>query len=117
MQGIDSNRVHHGYLRTTGGKFTEFDPTGSVSTLVTGINTKNSIVREYFDPAGGLHSFVRLADGTITPINSPNAAATAISNISQWEADPPPWRWSPISDCHTSGSRTPTQGTPVPRLY
>src|SRR5208282_552765 len=36
VDGIDSNGVNHGYLRTSGGKFTEFDPTGSVNTYVTG---------------------------------------------------------------------------------
>lgn len=65
VNGVDSNDVSHGYLRTRGGEFTEFDPTGSMNTLAFGINRKDTIVGEYFD-SSGLHGFVREADGAIT---------------------------------------------------
>jgi hypothetical protein len=80
VNGVDSNDVSHGYLRTPGGEFTEFDPTGSVNTFAFGINGKDTIVGEYFD-SSGLHGFVREADGAITLVNVPNATGTSISSI------------------------------------
>jgi hypothetical protein len=80
VDGIDSSGVNHGYLRTPGGKYTEFDPTGSVNTFVAGINTKNTIVGLYLDSNGAEHGLVRKA-GTITSVDVKNAIATAIFNI------------------------------------
>jgi hypothetical protein len=82
VDGIDSNGVNHAYLRTPAGKFTEFDPAGSLNTLVTGINSKNIIVGEYYDSANVLHGFLRKSDGTIiSPIDVPNSIGTVINNI------------------------------------
>jgi hypothetical protein len=44
VNGVDSNDVSHGYLRTPRGGFTEFDPTGSVNTFAYGINRNDTIV-------------------------------------------------------------------------
>jgi hypothetical protein len=81
VYGTDSNNVTHGYLRTRGGKFTEFDPTGSVGTYVTGINANGKIVGIYYDSNGGVHGFVRDADGAITEVNVANAIFTGLYNI------------------------------------
>jgi len=91
VDGIDSNGVNHGYLRTPGGKYTEFDPTGSVNTYVTGINTKNTIVGEYFDSNGAVHGFVRKANGTITQVDVTGAIFTSIYNINSSGASVGPY--------------------------
>ena len=80
VNGVDSNDVSHGYLRTPGGEFTEFDPTGSVNTFAFAINGRDTIVGEYFD-SSGVHGFVREADGAITLVNVPAATGTTISSI------------------------------------
>jgi hypothetical protein len=82
VNGVDSNDVSHGYLRTPGGEFTEFDPTGSVNTYAYGINGKDTIVGRYFDSSGAVHGFVREAGGAITLVNAPNATfGTNLSSI------------------------------------
>ena len=58
-----------------------FDPPGSTSTSVMGINNSGQMVGAYQDSAGG-HSFLRSSDGvTYTTISVPGATETTVSGI------------------------------------
>jgi len=91
VQSIDSNGIYHGNLRAANGKFTQFDPTGSLKTQVTGINSKNTVVGVFYDSGGLTHGFVRKANGTDTQIDVPNALDTLIYNINSSGASVGPY--------------------------
>jgi uncharacterized protein (TIGR03437 family) len=58
-----------------------FDPPGSTSTSVSGINNSGQMVGAYQDTAGG-HSFLRSSDGvTYTTISVPGATQTTVAGI------------------------------------
>jgi uncharacterized membrane protein len=65
---VDSSNVAHGYLHTSDGTITTFDPVGSTATIAHAINSNGDIVGYYYiskrlrNPLG----FLRAADGTIT---------------------------------------------------
>ena len=61
----DSGDVTHGFIRTSDGTITSFDPTGSTATEVHGMND-NQVVVGSFKDSNGTHGFLRAADGTIT---------------------------------------------------
>lgn len=68
--------------------FTTFDPPGSTSTIVSGINNTGQIVGTYQDSSGTLHSFIRQMDGTYTVFDVSGAvpattSAAAINNNGQ----------------------------------
>jgi hypothetical protein len=69
----DSNTVPHGFLRTPSGKFTKFDPPGSVGTFPNGMNSKLAIVGYYSDSNGVYHGFLRSPQGKLTTLDDPNA--------------------------------------------
>src|SRR5258708_9759347 len=62
------------------GSFANFDPQGSVATLVTqplAINPAGAITGYYLDANGGYHGFIRTPKGTLTTIDAfPNATFT-----------------------------------------
>jgi hypothetical protein len=60
---IDSNNVYHGYLRSADGKFTKYDPPGSVNTFPGGMNSALVIVGYYLDTNGVDHGFLRSPAG------------------------------------------------------
>jgi len=76
---MDDNYISHGFVRSAdGASFTTFDPpnlattqttNGNSGTLPTAINTAGVIAGTYTDANGARHSFVRTADGTITPFD------------------------------------------------
>ncbi|HLY05716.1 MAG TPA: hypothetical protein VKR31_08215 [Rhizomicrobium sp.] len=77
----DSGYVTHGFVRTSNGTLTSFDPTGSTGTNVHGMNNNQVIVGSFSD-AGGTHGFIRAADGTITVYDAPGSAGyTVITGI------------------------------------
>ena len=65
----DSNRVTHGFLRTSDGTVTAFDPKGSIYTEALSINAAGDIAGWYHDQSGTFYSFVRAADGSIMKFN------------------------------------------------
>jgi len=73
---LDSNSIHHGFVRTPGGKFTNFDPPGSVFTFVCVaecINPAGAVNGYYLDAEGLAHGFARAPDGRITEFEDPDA--------------------------------------------
>ena len=59
---VDGAGVQHGYLETAG-VFTSFDPPGSVSTTINGLNDKGQIVGFFTDNTDKVIGFV----GTTVP--------------------------------------------------
>jgi hypothetical protein len=55
---LDSNNLHHGFLRRTDGTFKSFDPAGSTSTWPEAI-AGNEIAGFYIDNGGTYHGFLR----------------------------------------------------------
>jgi len=70
---IDGNGATHGFVRTTGGKITTFDPTGSVATYPFNINNFGVIAGLFYDTNGVGHGFVRTSDGKIKTFDPPNS--------------------------------------------
>jgi len=76
----DANSVYHGFVRTPDGKFTNFDPPGSVFTLVcvgSCLNPAGAANGWYQDSDGLVHGFVRAPDGRITEFNVAGAGTEA----------------------------------------
>jgi hypothetical protein len=69
----DSNTVVHGFLRSPSGKFSKFDPPGSVGTFPNGMNSKLAIVGYYSDSNGVYHGFLRSPQGKLTTLDDPKA--------------------------------------------
>ncbi len=86
---IDSSNARHGFVRSAGGTFTEFDPPGSTTTTVSGgglsgtqatsIDTAGDVAGSYTDANFVRHGFLRTADGTITSFDAPGVDLTAPS--------------------------------------
>ena len=60
-------------LVRSNGTITAFDPTGSVDTYASGINSKGVVVGGYTDRHGVIHGYIRAVDGTIKTFNAPGA--------------------------------------------
>jgi hypothetical protein len=73
---VDANSVQHGFVRASGGKITEFDPSGSIFTNPNAINEPGQITGFYFDANLVGHGFLRATDGTITSFDAPGADTT-----------------------------------------
>ena len=79
----DTTGVYHGFVRTASGRFTVFDPPGSMGTLVNGIDTTGDIVGWFYTATGG-ECFIRSAAGGFTLFQATHASiicdATAINS-------------------------------------
>jgi hypothetical protein len=73
----------HGFVRSPHGKITTFNPAGSTSTWVTGINRSGMIAGWYNDSSKGTHGFVRAPDGSITTFDVPNSTSTETFSINR----------------------------------
>jgi hypothetical protein len=71
----------HGFERTVTGKYTTFDPTGSIETFAYGINTAGVIAGYYVVSGGVNHGFMRAADKTITPFDPAGSVDTTVLSI------------------------------------
>lgn len=85
---FDAAGVDHAYLRSPGGTFSTFDPSGSVQTLVIGLSSKEAVGGFYVDSSGIYHGFLRTLNGTITSYDAPNAVVTVANNIDPGERLP-----------------------------
>ncbi len=83
----DSNMNRHGFVRSSTGTFTSFDPpnagestTGSGGgvngTQTLSIDTAGDVVGSYTDTSGLRHGFIRLANGTISAFDAPGAGTS-----------------------------------------
>jgi hypothetical protein len=73
---VDGEGVYHGFVRSSLGEITSFDPTGSVFTFVceeTCLNLEGATTGYYSDASGAIHGFVREPGGNITTVDAPGA--------------------------------------------
>jgi hypothetical protein len=73
---VDGEGVYHGFVRSSLGEITSFDPTGSVVTFVceeTCLNLEGATTGYYSDASGAIHGFVREPGGNITTVDAPGA--------------------------------------------
>jgi hypothetical protein len=86
----DSNRVTHGFLRTSDGTITTLDPKGSIYTEALSINAAGDIAGWYHDQSGTFYSFVRAADGSFMKFNPTEGhepstiGLNATGNVAGW---------------------------------
>jgi hypothetical protein len=73
---VDASSVQHGFVRASGGKITEFDPSGSILTNPNAIDQTGAITGFYFDANFVGHGFLRTPDGAITSFDAPGADMT-----------------------------------------
>ncbi len=73
---VDASSVQHGFVRGSNGKFTEFDPTGSILTNPNAIDAPGDITGFYFDANFVGHGFLRDHNGAITSFDAPGADMT-----------------------------------------
>jgi len=71
---IDSKGVAHGYLRSSGGVFTDINASGAGTssgqgTFASGVNDDGTFVGLYIDSNNANHGLVRSSSGTITEFN------------------------------------------------
>jgi hypothetical protein len=72
----------HGFVRLANGNIGFFDPTGSVSTVLKGLNNRAIVVGRYYDSLGALHGFVYLIPSkTSITYDYPGAKATSLNGI------------------------------------
>lgn len=66
-------QVSHGFVRTSDGLISPFDPKQSVGTTVTRLNDSGEVAGYYVDAGNLAHGFLREADGKIVSIDAPGA--------------------------------------------
>jgi hypothetical protein len=85
----DSKNNLHGFVLSTGGAYTSFDPPGSTTTnpseptgtIPTSIDAAGDVAGTYTDSNSLRHGFVRTASGTITSFDAPGAVTTSGSSV------------------------------------
>lgn len=74
ITGVYSNGTAEvGFVRAPDGTFATFDPDGAVTNGGVAINAADAVVGMYTDSNSIYHGFLRAADGTIQPIDDPDA--------------------------------------------
>jgi hypothetical protein len=73
--------VNHGFVRTSDGNITTFDPTGSLTTQPGSIDSSGEITGFYQYPTHVIHGFVLASDGTITSFAAAGSLYTYPSSI------------------------------------
>jgi hypothetical protein len=75
----DTGGVQHGFLRSSNGVFTTFDPPGSISTYPTSINAAGKITGFYSNANFSTYGFIRTPDGTFITLDLPSAYPVSIN--------------------------------------
>ena len=85
---LDANNVFHGFVRSPGGKFTNFQAPGADTTaqdfngtLPNAINDAGAIAGEYYDVNNEEHGFLRSPEGKFTTFDVPGGTAGTNSPI------------------------------------
>jgi hypothetical protein len=78
---IDSAGVLHGWVRLASGNIKDFDPTGSVETQVTGIDSAGTVIGFYVNSAGVDTGYTRDSAGTFKTFSVANSSNTEPTNI------------------------------------
>src|SRR6266436_4689182 len=80
---IDASAILHGQYRDANGALHfPIDPTGSVATVLFGVNNKNAVVGRYADSAGVTHGLLFVPPDSFTTFDYPGSAFTSLNGIS-----------------------------------
>jgi hypothetical protein len=81
---IDAAGVLHGQYRDNNGALTfPIDPTGSVATVLFGVDNKNDVVGRYADSAGVTHGLFFVPPSTFITFDYPGSTFTSLNGISE----------------------------------
>jgi hypothetical protein len=81
---IDASAVLHGQYRDANGALHfPIDPTGSVGTVLFGVNNKNAVVGRYADSAGVTHGLFFVPPSTFITFDYPGSTFTSLNGISE----------------------------------
>ena len=80
---IDASGILHGYSRDANGVLNfPIDPSGSVGTVLFGVNNKNWVVGRYGDSAGVTHGLFFMTPGDFLTFDFPDSTFTSLNGIS-----------------------------------
>jgi hypothetical protein len=80
---IDASGILHGYSRAANGVLTfPIDPSGSVGTVLFGVNNKNWVVGRYGDSSGVTHGLFFMTPGDFLTFDFPDSTFTSLNGIS-----------------------------------
>jgi hypothetical protein len=80
---IDSSGILHGYCRDTNGALHfPIDPSGSVGTVLFGLNNRNWVVGRYADSAGVTHGLFFVPPDSFFTFDFPGSTFTSLNGIS-----------------------------------
>jgi uncharacterized membrane protein len=80
---IDSSGILHGYFRDANGALHfPIDPTGSVATILFGLNDRNWVVGRYADASGVTHGLFFVPPDRFFTFDYPGSAFTSLNGIS-----------------------------------
>ena len=79
---IDSSGILHGYYRDSDGTLHfPIDPTGSVATILFGLNGKNQVVGRYADSSGVTHGLFFIPPNQFATFDYPGSTFTSLNGI------------------------------------
>jgi uncharacterized membrane protein len=79
---IDSSGILHGYFRDANGALHfPIDPTGSVGTVLFGLNDRNWVVGRYADSSGVTHGLLFVPPSQFSPFDYPGSTFTSLNGI------------------------------------
>jgi hypothetical protein len=79
---LDSSGIPHGYFRDTNGALHfPIDPSGSVGTIVFGLNNRNWVVGRYADSAGATHGLFFIPPNQFAIFDFPGSTFTSLNGI------------------------------------
>jgi hypothetical protein len=80
---IDASEVLHGYYRDANGALHfPIDPSGSVGTVLFGVNNKNLVVGRYADSSGVTHGLLFIPPDSFFTFDFPGSTFTSLNGIS-----------------------------------
>src|SRR6266568_2949203 len=80
---IDASGILHGQYRDANGALNfPIDPTGSVATVLFGVNNRNWVAGRYADSAGVTHGLLFVPPDSFTTFDYPGSAFTSLNGIS-----------------------------------
>jgi hypothetical protein len=81
---IDASGVLHGQYRDNNGALHfPIDPSGSVATVLFGVDNKNNVVGRYADSAGATHGLFFVPPSTFITFDYPGSSFTSLNGISE----------------------------------
>jgi hypothetical protein len=79
---IDSSGILHGYYRDANGALHfPIDPSGSVGTILFGLNNRNWVVGRYPDASGAIHGLFFLPPNQFATFDYPGSTVTSLNGI------------------------------------